>query len=193
MSMSGELQAALEHRIMTGTTYDGIPALKNPMDAWVYREIIWELQPAVIVEIGNRKGGMLSFFADICHSHVYGNVIGVDIDHDQLDPAILENENIELFTGDAIDAFEAVKASVGGDSCLVIEDSAHTYDHTLAVLRTYSALIQPGGYMICEDGVMAPVAEALETFTAERDDFEADRDREWPVTWNPKGFLRRLR
>ena len=74
----------------------------------------------------------------------------------------------------------------------MIEDSAHTYRHTLAVLRTYGALVQPGGYMICEDGVMPPVAKALAEFARTQDEFVADRDREWPVTWNPGGYLRRV-
>ncbi len=189
--MRGELQQALEHRICHGTTFLGVPARKNPMDAWVYQEIIHELRPDWIVEIGNKAGGALRFFATLCDMTGHGDVLGVDIDHDQIWREVPYNQRIQFVTGDAIDVFPKVAEIVAGRSCLVIEDSAHTYDHTLAVLRTYGVLVQPGGYMICEDGVMPEVERALKTFSKDPR-FEADRSREWPVTWNPKGFLRRV-
>ncbi len=37
--------------------YFGIPALKSPMDFWIYMEIIYELKPDVVIEIGNFNGG----------------------------------------------------------------------------------------------------------------------------------------
>ena len=36
--------------------------------------------------------------------------------------------------------------------------------------------------------------EAIEAFTAENDDFVIDRDRErFLITWNPKGYLQRVK
>lgn len=187
--MSGELQAAIEARIMGGTTFMGVPALKNPCDAWVYQEIIWEQRPEVIVEVGNKHGGSLLYLVTLCELFGFGEVIGVD----KARTRYIIDPRLSLIEGDALDVFSEVKEIVAGRSCLVIEDSAHTYDHTLAVLHAYGQLVQPGGYMICEDGVMPPVAEALEQFSMEQDDFVADRSREWPVTWNPGGYLRRVR
>ena len=184
-----ELQQRIEDRIMHGTTWRGLPTLKMPMDAWVYQEIIEELQPEVIVEIGNYAAGSLLMLADFCY---WGKIVGVDIDHSHVakNPDKLD---IRLVTGDAIAVYPKVAAFVAGRSCLVIEDSAHTYDHTLAVMRTYGQLVQPGGYMIVEDGVMQPVADALATFAGEQDVFVADPSREWPITWNPGGYLRRVK
>jgi cephalosporin hydroxylase len=189
-----ELQQRIEDRIMHGTTYRGVPTLKMPTDAWVYQEIIWELRPGVIVEIGNRFGGSLMMLTDMClnldYGHGHGTLAGVDIDHSLIDRGV---RGVYLVTGDALDVYPQVAEYVAGRSCLVIEDSAHTYDHTLAVMRTYGQLVQPGGYMIVEDGVMQPVADALATFAAEQDVFVADREREWPITWNPGGYLKRVK
>jgi cephalosporin hydroxylase len=91
---------------------------------------------------------------------------------------------------------------VGGDAnVMVIEDSAHTFENTLEVLRVFSALIKPGGYFIVEDGIchhgldVGPNPgpyEAVEAFLAENNAFETDRSREsFFITWNPKGYLRR--
>ncbi len=44
---------------MTKTSYFGVKTLKNPMDFWVYREIIFEHKPDVIIEIGNNWGGSI--------------------------------------------------------------------------------------------------------------------------------------
>jgi cephalosporin hydroxylase len=86
---------------------------------------------------------------------------------------------------------------------LVIEDSSHTYDNTLRVLQLYSALIPVGGYLIVEDGIcyhgldLGPKPgpyEAIESFVRQNPNFEIDRSQEsFLVTWNPKGYLKRLR
>jgi cephalosporin hydroxylase len=59
-----------------------------------------------------------------------------------------------------------------------------------------------GGYFIVEDGIchhgleIGPSPgpyEAVETFVAERSEFEIDRSREaFGITWNPKGYLKRV-
>ncbi len=186
--LRGELQTALEHRINNGTTWLGVPARKQPCDAWVYQEIIFELRPDVIVEVGNKDGGALLFLAAICDLIGHGDVIGIDNDR----TGQVDHPRVHTIDGDALDVFPRAQAAVAGRSCLVIEDSAHTYKHTLAVLRTYGALVHPGGYLICEDGDMPDVARALRKFSREQEVFVADRSREWPVSWNPNGFLRRL-
>ena len=37
--------------------YFGIPTKKNPLDLWVYQEILFELRPTVVIEIGNWRCG----------------------------------------------------------------------------------------------------------------------------------------
>ena len=85
---------------------------------------------------------------------------------------------------------------------LVIEDSEHTYDNTLSVLRLYGPLVTPGSYLIVEDSIChhgvdvgpSPGAyEAIEAFVRENPAFQIDRTREsFFLTWNPKGFLRNV-
>jgi len=188
--LTKRLEQALETRIVTGTSYMGIVAWKNPLDAWVYQELIYETRPEVIVEVGNNAGGSLLYLAHLCDLLGAGRVIGVDCDHDKIDEEVRRHGRIELVTGDAALSYPLVVDAVRGESALVIEDSSHTYENTLSVLRLYSALIAPGGYLIVEDGVMKTVAAAIATFLSENPAFEPDRSREWPITWNPDGFLR---
>ncbi len=192
----------IQDRIMTNTTYFGIQTHKNPMDFWVYQEIIFETKPDVIVEIGNKCGGSTLALAHLCDLLNKGRVIGIDISHSNVSSSVTAHPRITFIEGDACLSFDRIAKLISPqETVLVIEDSAHTYDNTLSVLRTFSTLIKPGDYFIVEDsichhGLPGSVGqgpyEAIETFVNENAGFEIDRSREsFLITWNPKGFLRR--
>jgi cephalosporin hydroxylase len=197
-----EVLNLMQSRIITNTKYFGIQALKCPIDFWVYQEIIYETRPDFIIEIGNYHGGSTLALAHLCDCLGKGKVIGCDLSHQQVPPQVRNHPRISLLEGDACQLFDRVVELIGKQAnVLVIEDSSHSYENTLAVLRTYSPLIQPGQYFIVEDGIchhglsVGPNPgpyEAIETFLAENENFEADRSREaFFITWNPKGYLRR--
>jgi len=197
-----EVLVIMQDRIMDQTTYFGIRTLKNPVDYWVYQEIIYETKPDVIVEIGNANGGSTLFFAHLFDLIGKGRVIGIDISHKILHERAKSHPRITFIEGDACERFERVKSLIQEEEqVLVIDDSEHTYENTLDVLRCYSILIKPGDYFIVEDSILhyglatgpkpGPY-EAIETFVNENTDFEIDRSREsFLITWNPKGYLRR--
>ena len=201
MPLSKVLQV-IQDRIMTKTTYFGIRTLKSPNDFWVYQEIIFEKKPDVIIEIGNHRGGSTLALAHICDRLDHGRIIGLDISHAEVSEYVKKHPRITLIEGDACLFFEKIrKLILKEERVLVIEDSAHTYDNTLKVLRTYSALIKPGDYFIVEDSIchhglsVGPEPgpyEAIETFANANSDFEIDREKEsFLITWNPKGYLKR--
>jgi len=197
-----DVLAIMQRRIMTGTTYFGVKTLKNPLDFWVYQEIIFEQRPDVIVEIGNHSGGSTLALAHFCDLLGKGRVIGIDISHDKVPEIVRNHPRITLIEGDACESFNKVDALIlAGQSVLVIEDSSHTFDNTLKVLNTYAPLIRSGEYFIVEDSIchhglnVGPDPgpyEAIEAFVAEHSEFMVDREREsFLITWNPKGFIRR--
>lgn len=199
------LSEVLEHiqqGVMERTTYFGIPTHKSPNDAWVYQQLIHAMRPDVIVEIGTKYGGSALYFAHLCDLLGHGRVISVDIQHHTLRPGPAEHPRVTLLLADACEAFPQVRAMIApGERVLVVEDSSHTYENTLAVLRTYSVLTRPGDYFIVEDSIChhgLPVGpnpgpyEAIEAFVAENPEFEVDRSQEALfITWNPKGYLKR--
>lgn len=197
-----EVLPVMQAAIMEGTTYFGIRTLKSPIDAWVYQELIVETRPDVIVEIGNFHGGSLLALAHLCDAIGHGRVIGVDLSHHLVPPLVRNHPRITLVTGDACEVHAQVERLVAPhEQALVIEDSEHSFDNTLAVLRRYAPLVKGGGYFIVEDGIchhgldIGPAPgpyEAIEAFLRENGDFESDRGRErFLVTWNPKGYLKR--
>jgi cephalosporin hydroxylase len=199
-----ELLPLMQHQITTGSRYFGIPTMKCPLDAWVYQEILFENRPDVIVEIGNFCGGSALYLAHLCDLLGSGRVICVDKDHHNLHQAARDHPRITFITGRAGSQIGAVRAALSDlETVMVIEDSSHTYENTLEVLRIYSSLVSIGQYFIVEDSIVnhgldrsgkwpqGPF-EAVETFLQENAYFVADRDREkFFITWNPKGYLRR--
>ncbi|HOZ48721.1 MAG TPA: CmcI family methyltransferase [Candidatus Hydrogenedentes bacterium] len=186
------------------TTYFGVNTQKCPLDLWVYQEILFELKPDVIVELGNAYGGSALVMAHWLDHMGRGRIIGVDIVPDAIASIVRAHPRITLIGGDACASFEQVAALIGaGETVLVIEDTSHTYENTLNVLRTYHPLVTLGSYFIVEDsncrhgvdiGPSPGPYEAIQQFLAENDSFESDRSREsFFITWNPRGYLKRIR
>ena len=194
----------MQRRSLDRSTYFGVRAVKCPNDFWVYQEIIHAQGPEVIIEIGNYHGGSTLALAHLCDLLGQGRVIGLDITHQYIAPVVRAHPRITLLEGDANTLFDQVQKLLNGaQNVLLIEDSSHTYDNTLQILRTYHSLIPVGGYFIVEDGICyhgldegpnpGPY-EAIETFLAENPKFVTEREREdFLITWNPKGFLKRIK
>ncbi len=191
-------------------TYFGIPTIKSPLDFWVYQEIIYETKPDIIVEIGNFRGGHLlalaHLFDQIHKNDFFKNkkIIGIDIDQKEIPKIVRAHPRIKLIEGDGVESFEKVKKLIKKNyKVLIIEDSSHTYENTLKILRTYNSLVTKKSYFIIEDSIchhgldVGPNPgpyEAIETFEKENKKFKIDRDREqFLITWNPKGYLKRIK
>ncbi len=182
----------------------GVKARKNVLDAWVYQEIIHEVRPEIIIEIGNAEGGSTRYLANLLDLLGAGEVIAVDIDH-----SIFRGHHprISLVTGDsaAPETLARVEELARGRQGLVIHDGDHSREHVLADLRAYAKFVRVGSYFIVEDtimdlfragdgigGVNGPLG-AVEQFLREDPRFQVDSDREFFVlTYNPQGYLKRV-
>jgi cephalosporin hydroxylase len=183
----------------------GLPAWKNVLDAWVYQEIIYEVRPEIIVEIGNACGGSTMYLANMLDLLGSGEVIAVDIDHSNFR---VRHPRITLVTGDSLapETLARVEHIAGEHRGLVIHDGDHSREHVLADLRAYAKFVALGSYFIVEDTVMdlfrpgnnlgavdGPLG-AAEEFVREHNEFLIDHDREYFVlTHNPCGYLKRVR
>lgn len=199
-----DVLSRMQDRVMSATTYHGVKTLKNPLDFWVYTELIFERRPDVVLEIGNNWGGSTLALAHQLDIMGHGRVIAVDMDHSRIADSVRDHPGITFIEQPALEAVDAVGQLIAdGERVLIIEDSAHTYDNTLGVLRAYGRFVEPDGWFIVEDSIchhgldLGPNPgpyEAVQTFLAEQDDFVADRTREdFFITWNPNGFLKKVR
>jgi cephalosporin hydroxylase len=184
------------------THWLGVRTDKNPLDLWIYQELLHELRPDLIVETGTAFGGSALYLASICDLLGHGNVVTVDIIEQDGRP---QHARLEYLTGSSIapEMVDEVKRRIdAGATTLVVLDSNHKRDHVLEELRLYSPLVTPGSYIVVEDTILNghPVSpefgpgpmEAVDDFLAETDEFEVDRRREkLYLTFNRKGYLRR--
>jgi len=193
----------IQDRIINKTSYFGIKTLQNPNDFWIYQEIIYKAKPDVLIEIGNYYGGSTLALAHIFDAMGHGRIIGLDIDQSKIPEQVSNHPRISLIEGDACESYEKVRALISAkERVLIIEDSSHTYENTLNVLRRYSEFVKRGDYFIIEDGIchhglsLGPKPgpyEAAEAFIKEDTNFVIDREKEsFLITWNPKGYLKRI-
>ncbi len=185
------------------TYWLGCRVLKCPLDLWVYQEIIYETRPELILETGTCEGGSALFMANVCDALGVGQIVSVDIDTRPRRP---QHPRIEYWGGSSTDRAIVHKAAdlAKGKRVLVILDSDHSREHVLEELRCYSPMVHVGGYLIVEDTNLNghPVnpehgpgpMEALDEFLRDNPNFEVDSRREkFLMTFNPRGFLRRIR
>lgn len=187
----------------------GVTCLKNPLDLWVYQEIIFERKPKLIIETGTWTGGSALFLAvmlDAIQAPPESKVVSIDVIHDGLG-MWPKHPRLQYMTGSSTSAEvfnDLTRQITPSDEVLVILDSDHKKDHVLAEMNLYAPLIRPGGYMIVEDSNINghPVAvgwgngpwEAIDSFLPQHSEFEIDSSKEkFFFTFNPRGYLRKTR
>jgi cephalosporin hydroxylase len=189
----------------TEATWLGAQALKNPLDLWVYQEIMAETTPDLVVETGTYRGGSAFFLASICDLLDAGEIVSIDIE--QVRDDYPSHPRITYLGGRSSTDPDVVREVCGraeGKRVLVILDSDHSQAHVEAELEVYAGLVPVGGYLIVEDSnigrirkdLMPGPLEAIETFlpSPAGSGFEIDRTREkFLITFNPSGYLRRVR
>ena len=174
-----------------GYTYNfewlGRPIIQYPQDIMAMQELIWQVQPDLIIEMGIAHGGSLIFFASMlelnaaCGGPVEAGVLGVDIDIRQHNRKAIEQHpmarRISMIEGSSIDpnTIEQVKVGTEGKKkILVCLDSNHTHDHVLAELEAYAPLTSVDSYCVVFDTLIQDMPAEM---------FE---DRDWGPGDNPK-------
>ncbi|MDB4968057.1 MAG: cephalosporin hydroxylase [Myxococcales bacterium] len=197
----------------------GRPIIQYPQDIVAMQELIFRVQPDLIVETGIAHGGSLVFYASMLE--LLGGerrVLGVDIDIRAHNRAAIEAhpmfKRIDMIEGSSIDAAIVARvheAARGKKSVLLVLDSNHTHDHVLAELRAYASLVTKDSYCVVFDTVVEDMPDeffpdrpwrqgnspksAVHAFLKESDRFEIDRsiDDRILITVSPDGFLRCVR
>ena len=142
-------------------SYRGVRMLKNPFEMALYPLLLWQLKPRTIIEIGSNTGASAMWFADLMTTYgIDGKVISIDITVPDLDP---QRQNVTFLKGDALKLGEVLTPEVLAGierPLLVIEDSAHYPETSRAVLEFFDPVLQPGEYIVIEDGNITDLAIA---------------------------------
>ena len=168
----------------------GRPVIQYPQDIVAMQEIIWRVQPDLIVETGIAHGGSLIFSASMlelnaaCGGPKDARVLGVDIDIRPHNRQAIEEHpmfrRIDMIQGSSIapEIIEKVRAMAKGKQrVLVCLDSNHTHEHVLAELHAYAMLATVGSYCVVFDTIVEDLPAGIYP------------ERTWGPGNNPKSAL----
>ncbi len=198
----------------------GLPIIQWPADILATQEVVWEVQPDVIIETGVARGGSVVFLAALQKLLGDGIVLGIDIDIRAHNRQAIENhilhDRIVLIEGSSTSShvIEMIRNHIKpGAKVMVILDSDHSYEHVLRECNIYANLVSVGSYLIVADTVVGyfhkgelsgdrskewykgnePLA-ARDKFLLANDDFElASINDKLVLSSSPGGYLRRIR
>jgi cephalosporin hydroxylase len=140
----------------------GRPIIAYPQDMIAMQEIIWEVQPDLIIETGIAHGGSIIYYASLLELiGKNGRVLGIDIDIRVHNRALIEGhpmyKRIDMIEGSSIDphiAEQVYAVAKNYQKILVCLDSNHTHDHVLQELHLYSKLVSKDSYCVVFDTIV---------------------------------------
>jgi cephalosporin hydroxylase len=210
---------SVRHRYTYDFTWLGRPIIQYPQDIVAMQEIIWKVQPDLIVETGIAHGGSLIFYASMLELiGGKGRVLGIDVDIRQHNRKEIEKhrmfKRIRMIEGSSTD--DAVVRKVCAFArkspvILLVLDSNHAYAHVLKELQLYSPLVRKGSYIVVFDTATERLPKSVlgdrpwtrgnSPMTAVHEFVKANRrfaiEKEIPgklmVTCAPDGYLRCVR
>lgn len=209
------IKVGAEHRMMYEPTWLGRQIIQFPSDVVAIQELLWKVQPDVVIETGVAHGGSLVLSASVLELIGKGKVIGVDIEIRAHNRAAIEShplkKRIELVEGSSIapETLQSVRRLVGdAKTVMVVFDSNHSHAHVSQELNLYAPLVTPGSYMVVHDGAQEWVwdiprgkpewkgngpLDAIHEFLASHMEFRIDPHyTRFGITSSPDGYLRRL-
>ncbi|MGJ7606396.1 cephalosporin hydroxylase family protein [Variovorax sp. LT1R20] len=191
LTLKKDAQNLMNSSIRAGYSYNfswmGRPVIQYPQDLVAMQEIIWRVQPDLIIETGIAHGGSLIFSAAMlelnaaCGGPADAKVLGLDIDIRAHNRQAIEahpmSRRISMIEGSstAPEVVEQVRQFASGrKSVLVCLDSNHTHAHVLAELEAYAPLATVGSYCVVFDTIVEDLPK------------EMYPDRPWGPGDNPK-------
>jgi cephalosporin hydroxylase len=188
------MQQAFNERYMYNFAWMGRPIIQTPIDMVALQEIIWRIQPDLIIETGIAHGGSLILSAsmlamlDYCDAVAANTplnpaksrrrVLGIDIDIRAHNRAAIEAhpmaQLITMLEGSSIADETIAKVKNIASGYKKILDSNHTHAHVLEELRAYAGLATLGSYCLVFDTIVEDLAEG------------SFPDRPWGKGNNPK-------
>ena len=160
-------KASIAAKYSYNVSWLGRPIIQYPQDIVAMQELIWSIQPDLIIETGIAHGGSLVFSASMlelnaaCGGPPDGEVLGVDIDIRSHNRKAVEAHpmfrRISMIEGSSIapEIVERVRAkAVGKQRVLVCLDSNHAHGHVLAELQAYAPLVSVRSYCVVFDTIV---------------------------------------
>jgi len=195
-------------------TWMGRQVIQLPEDLVSIQELIFKVEPQVIIETGVAHGGSSVFYASLLEVLGRGRVISVDIEIRAHNRKAIEahplKKRITLIEGSSVapeTLQEVKKLLLPGEKVMVVLDSNHSKKHVREELELYGPLVSSGSYIVASDGIMEELDDvpggkanwtqdnpkaAAHEFLAKHPEFELDPEpTRLGVTYWLDAYLRR--
>lgn len=176
------------HKYSYHFSWLGRPIIQYPQDIVAMQELIFKIQPDLIIETGIAHGGSLILYASLLELNAImggpqnAHVLGIDIDirahnREAIEAhSMFQRGRITMLEGSSISSEMIARVHSFAASykrIVVLLDSNHTHNHVLAELHAYAPLTTQGSYCVVFDTVVEHMPE------------EAYPDRPWGKGDNP--------
>ena len=179
----------------------GRPIIQYPQDMVAMQELIWNVKPDLVIEMGIAHGGSLILSSSVLAlvemseclekgvelslDSPRGRVLAVDVDIRDHNRRAIEahpmSNRITMIEGSSIEPYTVDKVweyAKDFNNVMVFLDSNHTHDHVLAELKAYAPLVSPQSYCLVFDTHVEDVPASFYS------------NRPWGPGDNPKTALR---
>ncbi|GLC34293.1 hypothetical protein PLESTM_000179100 [Pleodorina starrii] len=210
-------------RLFSAGSWLGVQSQQDPADLVVIQQLVWDIKPKVIYDIGTNVGGSAILFAHIMSQYAQpGEAVIVSVDPKDFninwDDAAkklcpkctpvgdnpLWKKYVQFVQARAVDkpavtALEAAIAKFGGPVIISV-DGWHEYPEVFEECNMFAKYVTVGSYMIVQDTKLDRIfgrrgpRQAVYDFLVNNTNFEIDKSREvFLYTQHSDGFLRRVR
>ena len=158
------LEQSMRRQYVYNFSWLGRPIIQNPIDMMAMQELMWTVQPDLVIETGIAHGGSMIFSASMleliaaCGGNPDALVLGIDIDiREHNKQAILQHpmsKRIQMLEGSSVapDIVAQVRAIASTrQRVMIFLDSNHTHEHVLAELEAYAPLVTKDSYCVVFD------------------------------------------
>lgn len=163
-----------ENQVFQYMSWLGVFVQQDPSDAFVIQQMLWQVKPDLVIEIGTNTGGGAVFYSSIMGFYNKNHkVVTLDVkevsnwnarNNDRCEKCIMGDKhplwtagNIHFIKGRVTE--EATRKKVDefvkeAKTVLVIEDASHRYPDTLQNIEAVHHWVTPGSYMLVQDTKM---------------------------------------
>ena len=213
------LREITRHKYAYNFNWMGRPIIQFPQDMIAMQEIIWEVQPDLIIETGIAHGGSLIYYASLLEMMGGdGYILGIDIDIRAHNREAIEThpmfKRVQMIEGSSVSdevTTAVAEHAKGKKSVLVVLDSDHTHEHVLNELNIYAQHVTRDSYIVVFDTLLEDMPDdlvqdcpwgsgnnpmtAVREFLTGTDAFEIDKDvaSKILITVAPDGYLKRVK
>ncbi len=195
----------------------GRPIIQYPQDMIAMQELIWKIQPDLIIETGIAHGGSLVYYASLMELIGKGEIVGIDIDIRQHNREAIEAhpmfKRMTLLEGSSLseEIVDKVREMAKDKKTIMVSlDSNHTHEHVLEELKLYAPFVTVGSYCVVFDTIVEDMPKgmydrpwdignnpktAVWEYLKTNDDFEIDHqiDNKLLISVAPEGYLKRVK